>query len=78
MNITLKNLPDSVYRSIRQEAEDQGRSLNSQIIRTLQAEAAELQRRRRLPRLRKKMDALAASIPPLDDSVPLIRRDRER
>jgi hypothetical protein len=32
MNITLKNVPETVYRVIEQSAKEQGRSLNAQII----------------------------------------------
>ncbi|MBV9227648.1 MAG: Arc family DNA-binding protein [Acidobacteriaceae bacterium] len=78
MNITVKNLPETVYRVIKQEAEQQGRSLNSQIIQVLQNEAAEVQRRRDFRKARNELDKFAASLPPLDDSTPLIREDRER
>jgi hypothetical protein len=40
-----------------------------------EAAAAE---RRRLGELRKELDRFAAFLPPLDDSAPLIRRDRQR
>lgn len=78
MNITLKNVPQTVYRVIRKEAKQQGRSLNAQIIRTLEAEAAEVERRRRLGELRNELERFAASLPAMDDSTPLIRQDRER
>jgi hypothetical protein len=78
MNITLKNVPQRVYRTMRREAKDQGRSLNAQIIKTLETEAAAVARRKRLRGLRLELDRFAASIPPLDDSTPLIREDRRR
>ncbi len=78
MNITLKNVPQAVYRVIRREAKEQGRSLNAQIIQTLQMEAAEVERRRRLGEVRKELDRFGASLPSLADSTPLIRQDRER
>ncbi|MBV8708755.1 MAG: Arc family DNA-binding protein [Acidobacteriaceae bacterium] len=71
-------MPETVYRVIKQEAEQQGRSLNSQIIQVLQNEAAEVQRRRDFRKARNELDKFAASLPPLDDSTPLIREDRER
>jgi len=40
MNITLKNVPDKVYRTVKRAAKEQGRSLNAQIIQLLEAEAA--------------------------------------
>ena len=48
MNITVKNVPESVYRVIKREAKNQRRSLNAQIIEALETEAAEVERRRNL------------------------------
>ncbi|MGA2118342.1 MAG: Arc family DNA-binding protein [Bryobacteraceae bacterium] len=78
MNITVKNIPDSVYRVMKREAKKNGRSLNAEIIQTLETEAAEARRRGQWSGLRKELDRFAASLPPLDDSAPLIRRERER
>jgi hypothetical protein len=78
MNITLKNVPDSVYRVIKREAKRKNRSLNAEIIQTLEIEASEAKRRAQLGNLRKELDRFAASLPPLDSSVPLIRADRRR
>jgi hypothetical protein len=52
--------------------------MNAQIMQALEAEAAELERRRRMSRLRGELDRFAASLPPLDDSAPLLRQDRQR
>jgi hypothetical protein len=78
MNLSVKNLPDSIYQVIKREAKRNKRSLNSEIIRALETEAAEAERRSQLSSIRKDMDRFAASLPPLDDSVPLIRADRGR
>ena len=78
MNITVKNVPEPVYRVIKRAAKKHRRSLNAEIIRTLETEAAEAERRRQLSIVRKDLDRFRAALPPLDDSVPLIRRDRER
>jgi plasmid stability protein len=78
MDITVKRVPDGVYRAIKREAKQQGRSLNAEIIRTLEAAAAGVERRRRLGALRKELDRFAGSLPMLDDSTPLIRADRNR
>jgi len=78
MNITVKNIPEAVYRVMKREAKRKRRSLNAEIIQTLEAEAAEAERRRQLGNLRKELDRFAASLPPLADSVPLIRGDRDR
>ncbi len=78
MNITLKNVPDKVYRAVKRTAKEQGRSLNAQIIHTLQAEAAEVERRKRAAAWRKKVDQFRNSLPPQEDSTPLIRQERQR
>ena len=78
MNITVKNIPHSIYLVMKREAKRERRSLNAEIIQTLETEAAEAERRRQLSNLRKELDRFAASLPPLDDSVPLIRGDRGR
>ena len=78
MNITVKNIPDSIYRVMKREAKRERRSLNAQIIQVLETEGAEAARRRQLSNLRKELERFAASLPPLDDSVPLIRGDRGR
>jgi hypothetical protein len=78
MNITLKNVPDKVYRAVKRAAKEQGRSLNAQIIRTLEAEVAEIERRKRAAKWRAELDRFAASLGPMDDSTPLIRRERQR
>ena len=78
MNITVKNIPDSIYRVIKREAKKKRRSLNAEIIQALETEAAEAERRRQSSNLRKELDRFAASLPLLDESAPLIRADRER
>jgi len=78
VNITVKNVPEPVYQAIKREAKRNRRSLNSEIIQALEAEAAEADRRRQLSDLRKELARFRESLPLLDDSAPLIRRDRER
>lgn len=53
VNITVKNLPEAVYQVIKREAKRNRRSLNAEIIQTLEMEAAEAERRRQLGNLRK-------------------------
>jgi hypothetical protein len=67
-----------VYRVIKREAKLHRRSLNAEIIQTLEVEAREVERRRQLQNLRKALDDFAASLGPMTDSTPLIRRDRQR
>ncbi|HTC86929.1 MAG TPA: hypothetical protein VK686_01455 [Bryobacteraceae bacterium] len=49
MTITFKNVPDDVCQELKRAAKEPGRSLNAQIIHTLEAEAARLERRGKLP-----------------------------
>ena len=76
MDLTVKNIPDSVYRVIKREAKRKRRSLNAEIIRALESEAEEAEHRRQLGNLRAELDRFAASLPPLGESAPLIREDR--
>jgi Arc-like DNA binding domain len=76
VNITLRNVPESVYRVIKREAKRKRRSMNSKIIQALETEAAEAERRRQLIDVRKELEQFAASLPQLDDSTSLIRRER--
>jgi hypothetical protein len=78
MNITLKNVPAGVYRTMRREAKRNRRSLNAQIIRALETEAEEMDRRRELKAALKDLDRFVATLPPMSDSTRLIREERER
>jgi hypothetical protein len=48
------------------------------VMQALETKAAEAARRRPSSVLRKELERFRAGLPPLDDSAPLIRRDRER
>lgn len=78
MDSTIKRIPQSVYKAIKQEAQSQGRSLNAEIIRALQAEAVELERRRKWQTLRTELDQFVDSLPPSNNSAALIRQNRNR
>lgn len=81
--LTVRNVPDDVMRALREEASETGRSL-SVVARTALQEHVERRRAgQRLADRAQAMDALRARIAErtggvLDDSVPLIRQDRER
>jgi hypothetical protein len=60
---------------IKRKGRKNGRSLNAEIVQSM---AAEAERRRQLRNVRIELDRFAATLPPLDDSTPLIRRDRDR
>jgi hypothetical protein len=78
MYIPLKNVPDKVYRTVKRAAKEQGRSLNAQIIHTLETEAAELDRRRKSRKWLADVERFRKTLTPQEDSAPLIRRERER
>jgi plasmid stability protein len=78
MNLTIKNIPDNVYRSLKQEAAVKGRSLNAEAIRALSWSAEEIDRRRQMRETRPKLERFVASLPKLTSSVFLIREDRSR
>ena len=76
MNLTLKNIPEGVCKTLKQSAAKHGRSLNAEAIRVL-AEAAEEERRRDfIASSREDLNRFRASLPKLSSSVPLIRQDR--
>ncbi|MGI8990647.1 MAG: FitA-like ribbon-helix-helix domain-containing protein [Bryobacteraceae bacterium] len=78
MNVTLKNIPDHIYRRLKDYADEQGRSLNAQVLEILSGEALEVERRRKMRESRASLERFVASLPVLDDSSELIREDRER
>ena len=79
MNLTIKNIPENVYREFKQAAAAQGRSLNAQLIQALAMEAAELERRRQMKSTRKELERFVASLPKMKtESWRLLRRERER
>jgi hypothetical protein len=63
---------------MKREAKKKQRSLNLEIIRPLETEAAETERRRRLNKALSELEKFAASVPPQGDNSPLIRAERER
>jgi hypothetical protein len=78
LNITLKNVPENVHKSIKREAKGQGRSLNAFIIKALEAEASRAERQRNWPKIMKQMEKVWAALPPTEDSTALIREDRDQ
>ena len=71
------NVPARVYNAMRREAKRKCLSLNAQIILALETQAEEIERQR-LMALRKDLDRFRASLPPMSDSIRLIREERER
>ena len=77
-NLTIKNLPDRLYRQLKKYAQSQGRDLNAHVIQILQSDVTERERFEKMRQSRIALERLAASIPPMSDSAPLIREDRDR
>ncbi len=77
-NITPKKVPQAVYRVMKQETKQQGRNLNARIIGVLESATAELERRRRMPGLRKESRRFAESLLPVEVGALVIRQDRGR
>jgi plasmid stability protein len=75
--LTIKNVPDKVYKTLKKEAAQRGRSLNAEVILALSASTEEVERRRRMRASRADLERFVASLPPMPDSVPLIRADRK-
>ena len=78
MNVTLKGVPEPVYRVMKREAKRNRRSLNAEMIRVLESEAALAERRRQLSGLQEELERFTASLPPVADSARLIRQERDR
>ena len=78
MNLTIKNVPDHVYKALKQEAARRKRSLNAETILALSAKAEELERRRQIGSSWDEVEKFVASLPRLASSVTLIREDRKR
>jgi len=78
MNLTIRNIPDDVYRTFKLEAAHQGRSLNAEVIQALMRSAYEIERRRKMRENRPALERFVASLPKVSSSVPLIREDRRR
>jgi plasmid stability protein len=77
-NLTIKKLPDPLYRQLKKYAQRQGRSLNAQVIHILQADVSEREKFEKMRQSNKDLEQLIASLPPMSDSTSLIREDRER
>jgi hypothetical protein len=77
-NLSIKDVPDSVYSELKEAARTEGRSLNGYIVSLLKASTDERNRRKLMRSHRAAFRDFLASLPRLDDSAPLIREDRDR
>lgn len=78
MNLTVKNVPEDVYKTLKEEAVRHNRSLNSQVLAALSQSIEEVARKKRMQKSWKELERFVASLPPIPDSTPLIRADRRR
>ena len=81
--ITVRDVPQDVVRALREEAGEVGQSMNAVARSALQEHVEQRRERMRLARVLPAMDDLRARIAKraggeIEESVPLIRADRER
>lgn len=76
-NLSVKDLPDSVYSDLKEAARAEGRSLNGYIVALLKTVSEERNRRKLMRKSRGEYHAFLASLPHMGDSTALIREDRE-
>jgi uncharacterized protein (DUF1778 family) len=77
-NLSVKDVPDAVYRRLKEAAQAEGRSLNGYIVSLLKADAEERSRRQRMREGRREFRRFVESLPRMDSSTPMIREDRDR
>lgn len=78
MNLTLKNIPENVYKTLKQEAQRNGRSLNAEAIQALTLSSLEAERLKQMRASRAELEKFVASLRPMTNSTPLIRAERNR
>ena len=76
-SITIKRIPDEIYRELKQEAARQRRSLNSYLIQALACQLGDIARLRRAQENWKEFKKFRDTLPFTSDSAALIREDRD-
>ena len=61
-NLTVRNIPEKDYAELQQDAKQNRRSINAEILRLLADKADMNQRRRRMARAIRKLDTLREDI----------------
>lgn len=78
-NLSIRDLPDKIYRQLKKAADTEGRSLNGYIIHVLELDAAERARRERMRADRRELLKFVESLPDTKDlSTRLLRQDRDK
>jgi plasmid stability protein len=80
-NLTLRNIPAEDYAELRQDARQNRRSVNAEVL-TMISRRVEMNRRRRqaakvIQKLRKEREQIAREYPHQPDSADLVREDRD-
>ena len=78
MNVTVKNIPEKIGKTLKEAASANRRSVNAEIIQILGEAMDEFERRRYILTHRSELERFVASLPKMSSSVPLIREDRRR
>ncbi|MGD0459341.1 MAG: hypothetical protein ABSC21_16535 [Terriglobia bacterium] len=80
-NLTVRNIPEKDCAELQQDAKQNRRSINAEILRLLADKAGMNRRRRHAARVMKRIDKIREEIarkyPNQPDSVDLIREDRD-
>jgi len=80
-NVMVRNIPEKDYAELQQDARQNRRSINAQILSLLADKAAMNRRRRHAAKVMKRIGKIRAEIavryPNQPDSVDLIREDRD-
>lgn len=77
-NLTIKKLPDPVYRQLKKFARLQGRSVNAQVIHMLRSDLSQYARFEKMRESSEELERFVAAMHPIAGSTPLIREDRRR
>jgi hypothetical protein len=77
-SIAIRGLPDDIHRELKKAARLQGKSLNDHVVTLLKAGVGESRRRRAMRERWPEFQKFIRSLPPVSDSTPLIRQDRDR
>jgi plasmid stability protein len=80
-NVTVRNIPEREYAELQQDAKQNRRSINAEILSLLADKAAMNRRRRRMKEAIRKLDRLrgeaSKKYPVSYEMLELIREDRE-
>ena len=74
---TVKEIPGEIHETLKRIAEQNGQSLNSYVLSILTSTADERNRRVRMRHGRNDYAQFLASLPPVSDSVGLLREERD-